>query len=339
MESPYDITISDDQNKINEDRKLIAENYTIEEELTYNIYKDKTSPIASLIGNTEDFRWLEYDPVMKLSDYNTLQKMRGRKETTLKEDEYLLTSELTASDYMDLKDIQGKQITLENGETLNQKTLLKNDFTYAWISGSGYLIVVPDSKINGLEVGKTNLSVNTKEETTEKFESTLTEKISTDICQTVDERTVCYDSGDVQVKGYFLAQNRSVITIMSFALFYLAFIFTAVTGTILAIQNLSDSAEYKYRYITLNKLGPSESEINKTIFKQLLIFFAFPVIYPLISNILISKSLNNVFSTFLPTDKTYIIYILISTALFMIIYIIYFLATYFGFKTNIQNTK
>lgn len=102
--------------------------------------------------------------------------MRGRKETTLKEDEYLLTSELTASDYMDLKDIQGKQITLENGETLNQKTLLKNDFTYAWISGSGYLIVVPDSKINGLEVGKTNLSVNTKEETTEKFESTLTEK-------------------------------------------------------------------------------------------------------------------------------------------------------------------
>lgn len=45
MESPYDITISDDQNKINEDRKLIAENYTIEEELTYNIYKDKTSPI------------------------------------------------------------------------------------------------------------------------------------------------------------------------------------------------------------------------------------------------------------------------------------------------------
>lgn len=339
MESPYDITISDDQNKINEDRKLIAENYTIEEELTYNIYKDKTSPIASLIGNTEDFRWLEYDPVMKLSDYNTLQKMRGRKETTLKEDEYLLTSELTASDYMDLKDIQGKQITLENGETLNQKTLLKNDFTYAWISGSGYLIVVPDSKINGLEVGKTNLSVNTKEETTEKFESTLTEKISTDICQTVDERTVCYDSGDVQVKGYFLAQNRSVITIMSFALFYLAFIFTAVTGTILAIQNLSDSAEYKYRYITLNKLGLSESEINKTIFKQLLIFFAFPVIYPLISNILISKSLNNVFSTFLPTDKTYIIYILISTALFMIIYIIYFLATYFGFKTNIQNTK
>ncbi len=339
MESPYDITISDDQNKINEDRKLIAENYTIEEELTYNIYKDKTSPIASLIGKTEDFRWLEYDPVMKLSDYNTLQKMRGRKETTLKEDEYLLTSELTASDYMDLKDIQGKQITLENGETLNQKTLLKNDFTYAWISGSGYLIVVPDSKINGLEVGKTNLSVNTKEETTEKFESTLTEKISTDICQTVDERTVCYDSGDVQVKGYFLAQNRSVITIMSFALFYLAFIFTAVTGTILAIQNLSDSAEYKYRYITLNKLGLSESEINKTIFKQLLIFFAFPVIYPLISNILISKSLNNVFSTFLPTDKTYIIYILISTALFMIIYIIYFLATYFGFKTNIQNTK
>ena len=82
-----------------------------------------------------------------------------------------------------------------------------------------------------------------------------------------------------------MAQAKSFYAIISFLAFYIALIFIMATATMLAIQQLSDSEKYKYRYELLKKLGMSEKEINKTIFKQLLYFFAIPMILPIIISI------------------------------------------------------
>ena len=82
-----------------------------------------------------------------------------------------------------------------------------------------------------------------------------------------------------------MAQAKSFYAIISFLAFYIALIFIMATATMLAIQQLSDSEKYKYRYELLKKLGMSEKEINKTIFKQLLYYFAIPMILPIIISI------------------------------------------------------
>ena len=108
--------------------------------------------------------------------------------------------------------------------------------------------------------------------------------------------TICYSQGNLTVRGQVEAQNNSFITIISFVSFYIAFIFIATVGTILAIQSLSDSAKYKYRYKVLSRLGIKNEELHKTIKKQLLFFFIFPIIYPLIISYTTIASLNNLFS-------------------------------------------
>ena len=70
---------------------------------------------------------------------------------------------------------------------------------------------------------------------------------------------------NLSVKGDVISENRSILTIFSFILFYIAFIFTAIVATILAIQILSDSTKYKYHYSILSKLGVEQSQIYKTI--------------------------------------------------------------------------
>ena len=118
--------------------------------------------------------------------------------------------------------------------------------------------------------------------------------------------------------------NKGFMTITAFVCFYLALIFTAVVGTILAIQSLSDSTQYKYRYNVLNKLGVRESELNKIIFKQLIVFFIFPLIYPVVVSFCTISSMNKIFQIALINEFIYLGYFFINLAIFLLIYIIYF---------------
>ena len=55
----------------NEYLRVIDEDYTINESIEFNIYKDP----AHQIQNYYDVQFYNFDPVMKLSDYNKLLKI------------------------------------------------------------------------------------------------------------------------------------------------------------------------------------------------------------------------------------------------------------------------
>ena len=94
--------------------------------------------------------------------------------------------------------------------------------------------------------------------------------------------------------------------------------------------------EQQAYYDTLNKLGLSKRKILKTVRKQLLIYFLFPVTLPFIINFFITVSLNHVFAPFLATNNAYLTFILLSSSLFLIIYLIYYLIAYFSFKRCLE---
>lgn len=333
--SPYDITIADDKEELPKYKEFVADNYTIEDSLEYDTYYNKNNVVKNVIDNNYD-GWRDYDQVIKLSDYNRLLEMRGMKPVFLEDDEYLLHVNKSYEEFKNNKNLAS--ITLENGITLKQKLFTSYKYTSSWVIGLGYIIVVPDEAVLNLEVFESHLVINTKEETTEEFAKKMVEFRSPDLCEDNDfGYTICYSLASVTVRGQEIANNNGMMTICLFVCYYVAIIFTTIVGTILAIQALSDATKYKYRYQLLNKLGVEKKRLNKTVLKQLSIFFFFPVLYPILISFFVINSLNRVFKIALVSDTAYLGYYGLSLVIFFGIYLIYFIATYFGYKKNIND--
>ena len=331
MAAPYDININDDETKFPEYINLIDEDYTILETFEYDAYVDSANNILKLIGDT----WRTSDLVIPLSSYNQLLKMKGMDPVSLDEGEYLLHATREYKDTLDVEEIEN--ITLSNGVNLHLKEFRTEGYTSSWAYGYGYIIVVPDDAVAVLSVGESHLIIDTKEDTTEELASELIAFASPDFCEENEYGyQVCYSLSNIVVRGQEEANNNGFMTITSFVFYYVAFIFTSVVGTILAIQSLSDSTKYKYRYTVLRKLGVRDKQLFKTVRKQLLLFFLFPLVYPIIVSICTITSLNDLFKLILANDMVYLVYFFSNLILFLMIYAIYFMATYFGFKKNIM---
>ena len=132
-----------------------------------------------------------------------------------------------------------------------------------------------------------------------------------------------------------MAQVKSFYAIISFLAFYIALIFIMATATMLAIQQLIDSEKYKYRYELLKKLGMSEKEINKTIFKQLLYYFAIPMILPIIISIPTILIVSQIFTIGVTIEEIFK-NIGIVVGMLILVYGIYFIATDVQFNRNVN---
>ena len=336
LTAPYDISIATEKEKIEEYLNIIKEEYTIKEKFVYESYVDGTNVFDVINKKKEEAGWRETDHLISLSDYNKLLELRGLPKQDLKDNEYILH---VTKEYKKILENEKalQNIKLSNGITLKQKKFIFENYSLAWGSGFGFIIIIPDDAIKDLQVINTHLIVNTKEETTEAFEQKLVNRINSDICEeNEDGITICYSLGNVNIKGAQKAQNNGFITITSFICYYIAFIFTAIVGTILAIQSLSDSTKYKYRYTVLKKLGVKQEDLFKMIKKQLLLFFMTPLLSPIIVSFSTIYSMNKIFKIALVTDTIYLKYLFLNLGIFLLLYLIYFLATYFGFKKNIN---
>ena len=107
------------------------------------------------------------------------------------------------------------------------------------------------------------------------------------------------------------------------------------TATLLAIQQLSDSEKYKYRYELLKKLGMDELEINKSIFKQLFLYFALPILLPIIISIPASLLIGEIFAIAVTIQEIFM-NVAIVIGLLLLVYGIYFIATDVQFDRNIN---
>ena len=346
QQAPYDFMVegiySDSENswiEINDNRKkgqeyidYIEHTYKPEKTIHYNVFTHEKKEVSKYIEKLGTNGIINVDCYIKLSDYNKLLTMLGEDKLSLKDNEYFVHgSRDIKNELQKVKD--HKPVITLNEKELKLKDVSNENFYPAWSTGNSYLIVVPDDSINDAKIITENYAATTKEETTEQDYIDIHKKIGSYQMKSGD---YVYEYFPVNVKGYFQAANKSAITMFSFSLLYISFIFITVVGTILSIQTLSDSTKNKYQYKILFKLGIDQKEINKTIRKQILCNFTFPVIYPIIISIITSCSINRLFGGLASKDYTYILMIIISIAIFLLIYGIYFLATYFSFKKNIK---
>ena len=60
------------------------------------------------------------------------------------------------------------------------------------------------------------------------------------------------------------------------------------------------------------------------------------MVYPVIITFLCMTSINRLYSLFLESSRVYLLYFLAGLGIFLLVYLIYFTATYVGFKRNIR---
>ena len=331
--SPFDVSaFFKTEDVLSKVYDVVDENYTVVDSVRYNVYLNTNSNIEKLLP-AYDYTSEPYDKLIKVSDYNHLLKIKGKDQVTLNNDEYILVYD--KSDSFLAEDSSIKTITLSNGITLNQKETT-TELEFAGLTNAGYAVVVPDDVVNGLGIYEYFMAIDTKEDTTAELEKKIVEELRSDLCEVDEEGHEFCSTYRINIRGTTLEESNVMSAIVTAICVYMSFIFSAIVGTILAIQTLSDSAKYNYRYTVLKRLGVKDEKLYKTIRKQLYVLFGVPAIYPIIISFVIVYLLNRVYKSILPSPTFYLSCFGISILIFIIVYVIYFIATYFGFKRNID---
>ncbi|WP_243861731.1 VaFE repeat-containing surface-anchored protein, partial [Coprococcus comes] len=334
FEELYDLSNSDEPVKVAEHKDIKDDGQTVL--ITERIIKIHTTAKEPnhQVQNFFQSEYYDFDPVLKLSDYNRLLELRKMPLLSLNDNEYyIVTNSKFAYEVEDNKDIE--TITVAN-KNLKLKGYDTKSYWNSITNTGRFVVVLPDKYVQGLEVSENHLIIDTKEETDAELENKIKEDMQHQLVKVDKNGEINDESYRVNVRGAEIEQQKAMVAIVASLFMYIAFILISAVGTILAVQSLSDSTKYKYRYLTLRRLGINDKSLFKTIRKQLLILFCVPAISAILCSFVMMSSLNNVYQQILGDKHLYLIYFGLNLIIFFLIYSIYWIATYIGFKRNIN---
>ena len=286
------------------------------------------------------FPMLKYDTaetIVKVSDYNKLAKLYGNEQYSLNDDEYILLCEfdnMISIRNSVLKDVNTLEIA--GKEYKSKYNECKEGFIEMSTSHTNTgIILVPDS-CNLTEDMKeeTFLAANynaTSDEEKEEIEKNFIESDSI-LIKNLKEKGITLDG---MTRISIIESSTGVAAIVVFIAIYLGIIFLIASAAILALKQLTESADNKQRYIILRKIGCDEKMINQALFRQIAIFFMLPLIFAIIHSIFGIQFAITLMSVL--ASKEELLPSAIATVLIIgIVYGLYFLATYFGSKNIIK---
>ena len=285
-----------------------------------------------------DFPALQVDypeTIIKVSDYNKLQKLYGREEITLNDNEYVMVCNYEAmKEYRDEALKNGTTLTIDGKEFVPKfdkciDTIISIS-TQPMETGT---IILPDEEVKDEWKFYMLLSANYVGQTDDEKQAIenklidVSEEDST-VNQVVFENMTAF----TKITNYEASVGISAT--VTFIGLYLGIIFLISSSAILALKELTDSSDNKERYKILRRIGADEKMINKALFKQIGIFFMIPLLLAIVHSIFGMKVASIILEVF---GKQDIFSSIILTAIFMVlIYGGYFLATYFGSKSIIK---
>lgn len=300
----------------------------------YNIYNTGLT-VKDTLGdiNTDDYQFMADTimPVMTIGDYNSVARLYGNSTYELNDDEYIIVA-----DYKNMVMIRNqalkKGITLSvNGKEYKPRyNECKDGFVQIGVQNmNDGILVVPDNAVKPQQVRNMGLSADYRADTKEERYS-----IETQLDNLMK---------NISFKKSFISWNSRIElaessvglgALVTFIALYLGIIFLISSAAILALRELSDSADNKERYGMLRKLGVDERMIDMALFKQIGIFFAFPLILALIHSVFGIKFINIILATMGMSSMAASIGL--TLAFVAVIYGGYFLITYLCSRSIIR---
>ncbi|WP_455682727.1 FtsX-like permease family protein [Thomasclavelia sp.] len=287
---------------------------------------DFISPKSDLY---EEMETLKQQPMraIKESDYNQIMSLNGKtdKKIQLANNQYQLVATLPmALEYYNqfLED----DSTIKVGDTtLTSLTDQVVELSVTNDSGNeGFIVVndeIADKYSETLERHETYLVADykgDKEVCEEKFQDFITDfnkEIAAD-----DYHVVSYTRIELGQSGI------GTSALFTFVGLYLGIVFALASGTVLAIEQLSESSDNKERYRILGQLGASKPMVNRSLLVQIGITFMFPLVVALVHSFVALNEINYIISLMVSINIAD--NILITTIFIIVVYGGYYLATY-----------
>ena len=313
----------------------------LKDSVEYNSYRMEGLTFGDSLGDSLEYiknnttSMIPYnmqEEIMTISDYNKIARFYGNEEYTLADDEYMIIA-----DYDSM--IAIRNVALENNQELTIfGHMLKPKYQeckYGFVEmasnhiNSG-IIIVPDVVVSGEERSYNSIIGNYYTNSLDE-QREIQDKIKTMIQNPLSAE---YSLPSVNSKVDISEASIGLGALVTFLGLYLGIVFLIASVAILALKELTESTDNKERYTMLRKLGADEKMINKSLFRQIAIFFMFPLLVAIIHSIFGITFCSYVISTF--GNKQLLPSIIMTAIFIVVIYGGYFLITYFSSKNIIK---
>lgn len=314
----------------------------LKEYVTFDTYELSDLTLKKSFGSKLDdimknYKFLNYEgreTIIKLSDYNLLAKIYGKEQYSLEEDEYIIIADFESFVNIRNNVLEKKEPILLAGRTLHPKyTECQNGFIDL---SSGHInsgvFIVPDSVLDSQTPSTNYMIGNYKNEVSrdekKKFEENL-----------VSLRRDRLKEGilvpSINSRLDIAEASIGLGALVTFIGLYLGIIFLMASAAILALKELSESADNKERFDMIRELGADERTINRALFNQIAIFFMTPLVFALIHSIFGMKFSMIILESI--GTKGLTASIAMTVTFLLVIYGGYFLVTYYCSKSIIKN--
>ena len=315
-----------------EDLNLSMDNY--KDVIDFNYYRTESVTVEAALGekvmkeNYDQFKYRNKMPenLMKLSDYNKVAKQFGNKTLSLDADEYLVVADYEEMiEYRNMALEDGVKLKIGDKEYKPKYDKVIDGFVEMSTSHSNTgVFVFPDEALENVNISNRVMLANYNADNDAEYKEIENKLEDTTLPNNMDGRskTQLYDAA------------TGVGAIVTFIGLYLGIIFLISSAAILALKELSESSDNKERYQVLRKIGANDDMINKSLFKQIGIFFLVPLILAIIHSIFGIKCANLMLSAFGKNDM--LMSISMTAVFIVVIYGGYFLLTYLSSKRIIR---
>ena len=308
----------------------------------FNTYATNELTVKDTIGEyyneaKEKYPFLMYDnteTMIKISDYNKMAKMFNLEEYSLNSDEYIVVS-----NYKGWSEIRDEGLKLSTNITIKGNSY-KPKFTkcvdgFYEMNASYFNIgffVVPDDAVTDSMKETGIMIANYKANSAEGKRSIEDKVLDIEKDEYAKNTTL-----EARTKLYIAEASVGLGGMVTCIGLYLGIIFLISCAAILALKELSESSDNVEKFNMLRRIGVDEKMINNALFRQIGIFFMFPLLIAIIHSIFGIKFCNYILSTF---GNEQLLQSIIATAIFIIIiYGGYFLVTYSCSKNIIKENR
>ncbi|MDE7426009.1 MAG: ABC transporter permease [Lachnospiraceae bacterium] len=278
--------------------------------------------------------YVEYETkedIIKLSDYNNLAKIYGKETYSLEKNEYMIIA-----DYEPLVNIRND--VLKAGEKISlfghdlrpkyrecKKGIVEMSDNHLNLG----VIIVPDAVIDDSykdrEFVIAYYNTNAKDKVAE-----IEKKI-----KSVEKLKKDYVLPTIYTRTNIVEERTGLGAIISFIGLYIGFIFLISGASVLALKELSESADNLERFRMLRKLGVDEKQMNRALFRQIFFFFIFPLSLAVIHSIFGMKLSGKILGK-MTGDLGMVSSILVTSIVLFVIYGGYFVITYFSSRSMMK---
>ena len=306
---------------------------------------DTVAPVMDKAKETFMYAdWTAHENVIKLSDYNRIEKMYGRDELVLGDDQYAMVSDF---------DVLNTLInpSMEQGNVLTpgdyQLSPAYKEVCYEFILMSGMsadmgAVIVPDavvdSESSGLECSSTLVIADYNAET-EEGKADIDAKLKTALGEISDRASNGeLEEGETGVRLSTKTEIKeasvgtSVITV--FLVLYIGIVFVVACAAIIALKVMSDSLDSVQKFRILSRIGAGENMRKKALFVQILMNYLIPLVMAAFTAFFGLRYIKGLISAIGTVNMTS--GILFTFIIMVIVYGGYFLTTYEGCKKLVK---